>query len=320
MTRKAIVGMVRAAALAAALFVAGGAIPFVGAIAMLFAPAPIMIYAIGRPAAASRVLAAVALAALGVLAAAGPSSLLAYAVSFGLGTLIICYMVEREIRFEIVVLVTSLAVLALSATVAMAIAGSPAALATEAREMLSTAMARGEQLSRSVGMGSVIEPENRARIVELMLRIGPALTALGCAFAVLVNLALFWRWVGTQRLGYRLFGDLVRWSAPEWMVWLLIATGGVALLPAPLGSARTIALNGFVCVGAVYFCQGLAVAAFYLKMLSTPAAWRGLIYFFAAVQPVLAAIVSAVGVFDMWVDFRRLKPPRDEAGNYSDFI
>lgn len=185
--------------------------------------------------------------------------------------------------------------------------------------MLSTAMAHGEQLSRSVGVGGAIEGENHARIVELMLRLGPALLALLCAFTALVNLAVFWRWVGTQRLTYRLFGDLVRWSAPEWMVWPLIVTG-FALFPAPLGPARTIALDGFVCVAAVYFCQGLAVAAFYLKMLSTPAAWRGLIYFFAAVQPILAAIVSAVGVFDMWVDFRRLKPPRDEASSYSDFI
>ncbi len=319
MTRKAIIGMARAAALAAALFVAGGAIPFVGAIAMLFAPAPIMIYAIGRPAAAGRAFAAVALTSLGVLAAAGPLSLLGYAVSFGLGTLIICYMVERESRFEIVVLVTTVAVLAASAAAALALAGSPAALVTEARAMLSTAMAHGEQLSRSVGVGGAIEGENHARIVELMLRLGPALLALLCAFTALVNLAVFWRWVGTQRLTYRLFGDLVRWSAPEWMVWPLIVTG-FALFPAPLGPARTIALDGFVCVAAVYFCQGLAVAAFYLKMLSTPAAWRGLIYFFAAVQPILAAIVSAVGVFDMWVDFRRLKPPRDEASSYSDFI
>jgi hypothetical protein len=37
-------------------------------------------------------------------------------------------------------------------------------------------------------------------------------------------------------------------------------------------------------------------------------------------QPVVAAIVSIAGVFDMWIDFRRLKPPSQEAGSLGDFF
>ncbi len=55
-------------------------------------------------------------------------------------------------------------------------------------------------------------------------------------------------------------------------------------------------------------------------MLSTPAPWRGVIYFIAGIQPVLAALVSAVGVFDLWVDFRRLRPPSPEADGFSDLM
>ena len=41
--------MVRAAALAGAFFLAGGAIPLIGGVLMMLAPAPIMVYAVGRP-------------------------------------------------------------------------------------------------------------------------------------------------------------------------------------------------------------------------------------------------------------------------------
>ena len=40
--------MVRAAALTGAFFLAGGAIPLIGGVLMMLAPAPIIVYAVGR--------------------------------------------------------------------------------------------------------------------------------------------------------------------------------------------------------------------------------------------------------------------------------
>ncbi len=73
-------------------------------------------------------------------------------------------------------------------------------------------------------------------------------------------------------------------------------------------------------MAAVYFCQGLAIMAFYFRVLVMPPLARGLIYFVTAVQPVLAVLVCAAGIFDLWIDFRRLKPPSQEAGNFGDFL
>lgn len=318
MTRKAAVGLVRASALAAALFIAGGGIPFVGAFVMLFSPAPIIIYAVGRPAAVWRALGAVILAAAGVLALAGPLALLGYVVTFGLATAIICGMLDRGLRFELIVGVASAAVFIAGSLAAVIAAGSPAALAEDAHRVFSAAIARSEDIYRLVGIGAGVELQTHDHLIDLILQLAPALAAIMAAFAVLLNLSVFWSWAGKQRLGYNLFGDLARWSTPEWLIWALIATGFGLFMP--LAPARAAALDGFVCVAAIYFCQGLAVASFYLKMLSTPAPWRGVIYFVAAVQPVLAALVAAVGVFDLWVDFRRLRPPGHEAGTFSDLL
>ena len=51
-----------------------------------------------------------------------------------------------------------------------------------------------------------------------------------------------------------------------------------------------------------------------------PSIVRGIIYFVVFAQPVVAALVSIAGVFDMWIDFRRLKPPSPEANNLGDFF
>jgi uncharacterized protein YybS (DUF2232 family) len=318
-SRKATVGLIRASALASALFLAGGAIPFVGPIAMLLAPAPVIIYAVRRSAALSRAIGSVVLAALAVLIAGGPLAFLAYTVSFGLGTVAMSYMLEREVRFELNVAVTTALVLAAGTIAALAMTGSPQALADAVHSTLSAAASRSEALYKAVGLTSMIGPTKaREHLVDLTVRLSPALAAITVALAALANMAVFWWMAGQRRLSYSLFGDLARWSAPQWLIWLFIATGFA--LFAPLRPARAAALDGFVFVAAVYFCQGLAVMAYYLRVLATPVAWRGLVYFLVIVQPIIAALVSAVGVFDLWVDFRRLKPRDREAGGLGDFL
>jgi uncharacterized protein YybS (DUF2232 family) len=60
--------------------------------------------------------------------------------------------------------------------------------------------------------------------------------------------------------------------------------------------------------------------AYYLQMLAMPMLVRGIIYMIALLQPILAALVCLAGVFDLWIDFRRLKPPSQEAGSLDDFF
>jgi uncharacterized protein YybS (DUF2232 family) len=317
-TRRDAFGLVRAAFAAAALFLAGGAVPMFGGIAMLFAPTPVLAYAVGYPKALWR-MAAVMTLAVGLIAlGAGPSAAGAYLLTFGLATIIMVYLIERRRPFETIVLCTAGAILLTGIAVTLAFAGSPAALADGLRHNLMAAMARGEKFYKSVGIDSAIAPEMRANIVEATLRLSPALAVLVAAFAVLINLGVFWRLSGRQqRLGYMLFSDLVRWSTPEWLIWVLLAAGFGLFIP--VEALRTIALDLFVCVAAVYFCQGLAIMAFYFKVLAMPPLARGLIYFVTIVQPVLAALVCAVGIFDLWIDFRRLKPPSQEARHLGDF-
>jgi uncharacterized protein YybS (DUF2232 family) len=312
-------GLLRAALASAVMFLAGAIVPVLGGIIMIFAPAPVLGFSVGFPRALPRMFAVVGLT-MGVIALTGGIlAAVAYGLSFGLAAAVMCYMLERRKPFEMVVLCAAAMMLIAGTLAAFAAAGSPAALAQGLHVDLMTAMGRGEKFYHNLGIDGDLSADTRSSIVDTALRLSPALAAVFAATVVLANLGLFWRLSGRQqRLGYTLFGDLARWSTPEWLIWALLVSGfGLFIPAAPLS---TIALNCFICVAAIYFCQGLAIMAFYFKVLSMPPLARGLIYFVTGVQPVLAALVCAAGIFDLWIDFRRLKPPSQEARNFGDFL
>jgi uncharacterized protein YybS (DUF2232 family) len=322
-SRKAVIGLVRAAALSGALFLAVAAIPIVGGFAMLFAPAPILIFAVGRLSPNLRATISVLLAGGLVAIAAGISAGVTYGVSFGLATMLMCYMLERRYSFELIVLVTAGMMLIAGTAAALVAAGSPDAMLTAIHQSLKAGMGRGQDFYKAIGMDAGLPPDTQATAIDIFIRLSPALAAIAAAATVMLNLTIFWRWAGKKRLAYDLFGELPKWSTPEWLIWVLLAAGfayqGFKYL-IPIKPIETIALDAFLCVAMVYFCQGLAIMSYYFRMLGMPAVARVAIYVITCVQPVLAVLVCLAGVLDLWVDFRRLKPPSQEAGNFSDFL
>ncbi|HTT75908.1 MAG TPA: DUF2232 domain-containing protein [Candidatus Binataceae bacterium] len=319
MTRKDIFGLLRTALSSAVMFIAGGLIPIVGALATMVAPVPLLLFTVNCPQASLRLAAAIALAAGLVALAAGPMAAGVFLATAGLAAAIMSYMLTRRYSFEMITACTAAALIVVGALAAILTAGSAGALADSLRDGLTLALNNGQKFYKSVGFDTVLQPETRATIVEGTIRLFPALASLSAAFTVIFNLGLFWRLGGRQeRVGYALFGDLVRWSAPEWLIWALLAAGFGLFIPIKV--LGTIALNCFICVVAVYFCQGLAIMAFYFRVLAMPALARGLIYFVTSVQPVLAILVCAAGVLDLWIDFRRLRPPSQEARKLGDFL
>jgi uncharacterized protein YybS (DUF2232 family) len=320
---KAIIGLIRSATLSGVLFLAVAAIPIVGGFAMLFAPAPILIFAVGRLSPNRRAIIAVLLAGALVSVAAGVGAGITYGVSFGLATAVMCFMLERRYPFELIVLVTAGVIVVVGTATALIAAGSSEAMLVTMQESLKAGMARGQDFYKTLGMDAGLPPDTQATAIDIFIRLSPALAAIAAAAAVMLNLAVFWRWVGKQRLPYDLFGELAKWATPDWLVWVLLATGfafqGFKYL-IPVKPIETIAMDAFICVAVVYFCQGLAIMSFYFRMLAMPAVARAAIYLITCVQPVLAVLVCTAGVLDMWVDFRRLKPPSQEAGNFGDFL
>jgi uncharacterized protein YybS (DUF2232 family) len=312
-------GLTRAALASALMFMMGAIIPVVGALAMLFSPAPVLGCAVGFRHATWRSAAVAALAAGLVMFAGGWQAGSGYLATIGAAAIAISYLIERRQPFERIVVGATAIIVTAGAGFALAYAGSPQALAQELHHNLAEALEHGQKFYGAAGLDVVLTPDVRASVVDTTLSLMPALMVISTALIVLANLAVFWRISGRQqRIGYPLFGDLVRWSTPDWLIWVLLVTGFGLFIPMPAMS--TIALNCFVVVAAIYFCQGLAIMAFYFRLLAMPSLARGLIYFITIVQPVLAVLVCAAGILDFWIDFRRLKPPSAETRNLGDFL
>lgn len=136
---------------------------------------------------------------------------------------------------------------------------------------------------------------------DLVIRIYPALIVITLIAMVGCNLALLRRF--TVRMGFTLnITEFSSYRNPEILVWGLIAAGFSLL--ADNAIVTTPALNVLVIIVALYFLQGLAVLSTVIARQKIAGVLRAGLYIMLLLQPYLAALVAAIGVFDLWGDFR----------------
>ena len=103
------------------------------------------------------------------------------------------------------------------------------------------------------------------------------------------------------------FGDLSKWKAPEHLVWGAVA-GGIALLSGN-DLAEQVGINLLLLLFVIYFFQGMAIMSYMLKKREVSAFMKGAAYIFAVWY--FSVIVALVGLFDLWVDFRKITPAKE---------
>ena len=97
------------------------------------------------------------------------------------------------------------------------------------------------------------------------------------------------------------------WKSPEWLVWILITAG--FLVAFVEGIAGTFALNLLVILLPVYFLQGLAVIDCFFRRKAFSPIIRTVGYLLVTLVNPLPMVVTGIGVFDLWADFRKPKEP-----------
>lgn len=101
-------------------------------------------------------------------------------------------------------------------------------------------------------------------------------------------------------------GSMTRWHAPDHAVWGIIIPGFLMIPPDPL--LRQAAGNVLAVFAVVYLFQGLSVVTYLFEKLKLTSALKGLGFLLIALQPFLILAMWAVGFFDTWADFRKLRP------------
>ncbi len=146
-------------------------------------------------------------------------------------------------------------------------------------------------------------------VADLLYRLYPAFVTMMLILMAGCNLALLKRTTATATLSLNI-GDFAKYRNPDMLVWLLIATGFSLLIPSQLST--TPALNILMIVALLYFLQGMAVVGTIISRQSYAKVLRIGLYVTLVLQPYLAIVLAAVGLCDLWVDFRTPRPDKQE--------
>ncbi len=149
--------------------------------------------------------------------------------------------------------------------------------------------------------------DNFKQITNFLANIFPSLVLVSASFIVWLNILAAREIFQRTGMWYPDFGDLSRWKAPEGLIWLLIAAGGILLVPVSL--ARIVSLNLVIVCMFAYLLQGLSIISFLFKTKNVHRYFRILCYFLIFAQQYIIILIAAVGIFDLWVDFRKFIKP-----------
>jgi uncharacterized protein YybS (DUF2232 family) len=146
-------------------------------------------------------------------------------------------------------------------------------------------------------------------IIATITRIYPALLVVGSVFVVWTNVLLGRRILRLAHLEYPVYEQADRWQAPEVLVWGLIAAGFSLFFPS--GGVKLAAVNTIIVLMTVYLFQGISILLFFLNKYHVPPWIRAAIYLLLFFQQVFLLLVALGGVFDQWIDFRKIHKKLD---------
>jgi uncharacterized protein YybS (DUF2232 family) len=146
----------------------------------------------------------------------------------------------------------------------------------------------------------------------IVIRTFPGLWAATAFFGAWACLLMVRPWLRAGQLMLPALESLNRWVAPEALIWGVIACGILMLVPHT--SVRFVGLNGLFVVLSAYFFQGVAIMSHQFGKKGVPGILRWFLYSLIVLQPYVLFFVIGLGIFDMWLDMRRLKQPKETNG------
>lgn len=160
--------------------------------------------------------------------------------------------------------------------------------------------------SMGVSDESLVQLSNSLEQIHYVLvRIVPAMVIGSTLFVAWINLLLARGILTAKGVFFPDFGRLNHWKAPDALVWLFIGCGGMLLMPG--NSLKMLGLNGLLILLTVYFLQGIAVVSYYFEKKRFPRALRLFLYTLIALQQFILLLIIGLGLFDIWLNFRKLK-------------
>jgi uncharacterized protein YybS (DUF2232 family) len=145
--------------------------------------------------------------------------------------------------------------------------------------------------------------DNQQNITFFFTRIFPSLIVIISVFIVWMNVLIGKKVLSNAGIPRPNLTMLASWKTPDFFIWIFIISGGLNFVPND--DINFLALNLFLVICFIYLLQGFAIISFIFQSKNVPVFFRFLFYFFIAVQQFLMIPIVIVGLFDIWVDFRK---------------
>jgi len=275
----------------------------VGVLLNLVVAFPIVYLAMRQGLPAAGLASALVLVALLVLG--GLTSLLSYLLQFGAVSLLLPLLLRRNWSWDRAVAATLVVALAIAAL---------ALVIFTVQQGLSLTDSIGQYVESEIELALALANDS-ALSIEQQEQYRAAVTGMGeflkqtlpawtiSVFGAMLLLQIFLlslRAEGRYPINGPAFS---RWSVSEYLVWPLIGAGFAVAFAA--GLPRLLGLNLLVVFLPIYFLQGLAVVTYFFQQKQVSPMLRAVGYTLIALLNPMPMIVTAIGVFDMWADFRK---------------
>lgn len=245
-------------------------------------------------------LAVVALTLLG-----GPGSGVAFLLQFAIGSATLCWLLRTGRAWDKAVLAAFVVTVMVSLA---ALVGYTASRGTSISTAVATYVQNEKDAALALAAQGDLTPEQAEHVREVVVQMAeflsytlPAWAALVTGILLLVQVMLLFALARGQ---YRIQGPpFPDWKTPELLIWPLIAAGFAVAFG--FGLIRAVGLNFLVVMLPLYFVQGLAVVAFYFRKKGVSTMMRSLGYIFLVLFNPMPLIVTGIGIFDLWADFRK---------------
>lgn len=253
---------------------------------------------------------AAALAALAVLATSGFPALWLFVLQFAVPAAMLPWLLRRKgARWDTAVVATLGVILLLGGIFLGVLAWEGGqSLPGLVDQLVDKEISQAVTLMQDFAAGSGQSPAEVEAVRDATVRMGEFMRRVYPGMLIAIGSALLLVTVGLVALLMRGAPGFpgpafASWKAPEPLIWGVIAAGFAVVLSS--GTVQSVALNLLVILLPVYFLQGLAVVECFLGRKRWSPLLRGICYVFLLLINPLPMIVTGVGVFDLWVNFRK---------------
>lgn len=284
------------AALTVLLYLASVYIPVLGIFVSFLCPLPVMFLVIRWD--VQRGILAACVASILVLILAGPMQALTCLVGFTLLGVVMGVTIRKEYNlFEVIALNTGVSLLSKLVLLGIALLVIGQNPLTESFALLEETIKKTPWITANL--------PNSQELVGYLRLIIPAVLVVASLFDTTCNF-LLGRWVG-KKIGLS-FPDIPPFSAftlPKSVFWVFVL-GWILILFGGSSALGRIGMNVQMVTQFLFLLQGLSLVYYFLGKYIHSKPVRVGILLFLLFQPFFSFLLSWLGVFDVFLDFRKL--------------